>query len=321
MSQGDDLRAAVAAELGACEERVRALIQSATTLSEREVVAIGTRISEMNREAMGNLDALEGLSGEFQTGEVGGRASLEAAVRGQASALDTFLSGLNDGLSRQRDATAGIVDVARKIREFVAGIEVVALDLRMLTLNVKLEAARWGARGAAFATVAGGMRELTTEVQRVNEQIGALAATLSSLVTRIVANERTMQELGQQLTDQVSQRMAELRSAYEITRRSTAHAVATGTERANNLVALSNGILTHLQFQDRMAQTLHEVEAVVSRTRAITGELLAISPDIEVSAVLERARERAGTAVVRISSESELNSSDMKMNSGVVEMF
>ncbi len=321
MTHADDVRAAVAAELSACEERVRALIQTATSLSEREIVAIGTRIGEMNREALGNLDTFTGISGAFQSDDVGGRASLDAAMRGQTTALEAFVSALNTGLSQQRDATSGIVEVAKRIRAFVAGIEVVALDLRMLTLNAKLEAARWGSRGAAFATVAVGMRDLTTEVQRVNDQIGALATTLSSLATRIVENEQTMAELGQHLTEDVARRMGELRSAYEDARLSTAKAVATGTDRANHLVALSTGLLTNLQFQDRMAQTLREVELVVSRTRDITGELLVLAEDADVGAGLELARKRAGAAVLRISEESELNSSDMRMNSGVVELF
>jgi methyl-accepting chemotaxis protein len=320
----EDVRSAIAAELRACEERVRALIDAATTLSEREIVTIGTRIAEMNREAAGNLDALTGLSSEFQSGQVQGRASLEAAVRGQTGVLDAFTSALDDALGRQREATAGIVDVARKIQGFVAGIEVVALDLRMLTLNAKLEAARWGTQGAAFATVAAGMRDLTTEVQRVNERVGDLAATLSSQASRIVENEQSMQDLAQRLAQDVAERMGELRRAYEDTRSSTARAVAVGTERAHRMVALSTGMLTNLQFQDRMAQTLREVDVVVSRTGAITSDLMDTRDDGDggdVSAALREARERAGASVIRISEESELNSSDRHMTAGVVELF
>jgi methyl-accepting chemotaxis protein len=324
MSGREDVRTAVTAELTACEERVRGLIAAATNLSEREVVAIGTRIAELNREAVGNLDTLTGLSDEFQSGDVRGRSSLEASVRGQTMVLQAFVTSLNEGLAGQRGATAGIVDVARKIQGFVAGIEVVALDLRMLTLNAKLEAARWGSQGAAFATVAVGMRDLTTEVQRVNEQVGELAATLSALATRIVENENAMQTLSQRLTEDVSVRMNELRHAYEDARSSTAHAVAEGTERANRMVSLSTGMLTNLQFQDRMAQTLREVDAVVSRTRAVTAELLTKSVngvEIDVHAAVEEARQRAGADVIRLSAESELDSSDRGMRSGVVELF
>jgi len=320
---GQELRAAIAAELSACEERVHGLIKSATTLSEREIVAIGSRIAELNREALGNLDTLKGLSGEFRSEDVQGRASLEAAVNGQTVVLNAFVASLKESLGRQRGATAGIVDVARKIQGFVAGIEIVAVDLRMLTLNAKLEAARWGSQGAAFATVAAGMRDLTSEVQRVNDQVGELAATLSSLATRIVDNEQSMEALSLRLMQDVSEQMADLREAYEDARSSTAQAVATGNERANHLVALSTRMLTNLQFQDRVAQTLREVELVVSRTRAITDDLLNASfgDEGDVNAALTQARARAGADVLRLSAESELRSSDMEMQSGVVELF
>ncbi len=323
MTIPEDIRLAIAAELCESERRIRALIETATSLSEREIVAIGTRIAELNRAALGNLDTLSALSGEFQSDEVGGRASLEAAVLGQTAALEAFGSALHGALEQQRTATAGIVEAARKIRGFVAGIEVVSLDLRMLTLNAKLEAARWGSKGAAFATVAVGMKDLTTEVQRVNEQVGDLATTLASLAARILENENSMQDLGSRLTQDLTKRMAELRQAYEDARATTAHAVLVGTERANHLVALSTGMLTNLQFQDRMAQTLREVEVVVARTRSIADDLLSdsVSADGNLGAAIDRARERAGVGVVRLSAESELDSSDMRMNSGVVELF
>jgi methyl-accepting chemotaxis protein len=324
MSALDDVRDAIAVELRTCEARVHALIDSATTLSEREVVAIGTHIAEINREAVTNLDALTGLSSEFDTSAVQGRSSLETAVRGQEGILQAFASDLNEGLAHQREATAGIVEVARKIQGFVAGIEVVALDLRMLTLNAKLEAARWGSKGAAFVTVAIGMRDLTTEVQRVNEHVGSLATRLSSLATQVVDNEKVMHGLGLRLTEDVAARMNELRRAYDQTRTSTAKAVSAGTEGAHRMVAISTNTLTNLQFQDRMAQTLREAEAVVACARAVTDELLAyLGADSEgdVGAAIQRVRARSGNAVVRISAESELQSSDMGMQSGVVELF
>jgi hypothetical protein len=122
--------------------------------------------------------------------------------------------------------------------------------------------------------------------------------------------------------------MDQMRHAYEATRSSTALAVATGTDRANQLVALSTGMLTNLQFQDRMSQTLQEINRVVARSRAITGELLEYvgggdggEGGFDVGAALAGARARAGADVVRISSESELNSSDRGMSAGVVELF
>jgi methyl-accepting chemotaxis protein len=319
----DEVRAAVDAELRACEERVRGLLEAATTLSEREVVAIGARVADLNREARANLGTLTGLHDEFRPENVRGHSSLEAAVQAQTRLLGAFVASLNEALDHQRSATTGIVEVASKIRKFVAGIEVVAIDLRMLTLNARLEAARWGSQGAAFATVAAGMRSLTTEVQRVNEQVGELATTLSGLAKRIVENENAMQDLGQRLATDGAERMGDLKRAYEDARRSTAHAVFAGTEGANRMVALSTGMLTNLQFQDRMVQTLREVDAVVCRARAITADLLDVEggSEAEVRSALERVRDRAGNGAVRISAESELESSDRTMTSGVVELF
>ena len=318
-------REAIVAELDECVEHVTALTADATALSEREVIAAGKQIATLSLEARSSDETLGALSRQFGATQVDGQASLEAAVRGQAAALTSFLASLDEALALQSQATSGIVEVAREIGTLVAGIGSLSTDMSMLTINARIEAARWGSQGAAFGVIASGMRELTGEVQRVNSKVGDLATSLSSLASRLVENDDAVRALGANLKSDVTGRVEELHGAYGAAQRSALSAASVGSQLASRIAEFSSATLTNLQFQDRMAQTFREIDAFVGRSRAFTEEVLVLveknPEDGDVDDAIEEARARAGSGIVRISHESELSSSNRTMQSGVVELF
>jgi hypothetical protein len=123
----------------------------------------------------------------------------------------------------------------------------------------------------------------------------------------------------------VTQRLEELREAYTATQGSAASAVELSTRLSTRVIDFSNATLTNLQFQDRMAQSFREIDAMVKRSHDFTTIALAAADEdsdvIDVAAVVAEARERSGDGVVRVTRESELNSSDRTMQSGVVDLF
>ena len=319
------VRTAVLEELAGCAEHVCALTADATALSEREVIAAGTRIGELGQQARASLETIDQLSREFGSTKVEGRASLEAAVHAQTVALKSFVTALNEALALQGQATGGIMEVARQIGKLVDGIGALSTDMGMLSINARIEAARWGSQGAAFGVVACGMRELTGEVQRVNVRVGDLAATIGSLANRLADNDRAMRALGTELETEVSARVEELHGAYRATQRSAVTAASLGTDLAERIMVFSSATLTNLQFQDRLSQTFREIDAFVGRSRDFATVILTrveeAGDSADVDAVVHEARERAGTGVLRISRESELSSTDRGMQAGVVELF
>jgi methyl-accepting chemotaxis protein len=318
-------REAIAAELELCVEHVVALTADATQLSEREVVAAGRQIATLSHEARASSETLGDLSRQFGSSSVDGRASLEEAVRGQTDALTAFLGSLNEALTLQSQSTSGIVEVARQIGTLVAGIGSLSADMGILTINARIEAARWGSQAAAFDVIASHMRELTGEVQRVNTKVGGLATTITSLANRLVENDKVLHDLGTSLKTDVSARVEELHGAYGSAQRSAAAASEVGTHLTARIAEFSSATLTNLQFQDRMAQTFREIDAFVTRSRDFTTAVLVhieeSGEEADVDEAIAAARERAGSGIVRISHESELTASDRTMQSGVVELF
>jgi hypothetical protein len=112
-----------------------------------------------------------------------------------------------------------------------------------------------------------------------------------------------------------------LLEAFQGAQGTTELATRQGVERAQRLVKLTDDLLSHLQFQDRMAQVLAEANANLETTRAVTNELLARAATEDVENVVRDLRSKRRISTVRLSGESELASSDLSMESGVVMMF
>jgi hypothetical protein len=120
---------------------------------------------------------------------------------------------------------------------------------------------------------------------------------------------------------QIAQDLGQLLEAFQGAQGTTELAARQGVERAQRLVKLTDDLLSHLQFQDRMAQVLAEANANLETTRAVTNELLARAATEDVENVVRDLRSKRRISTVRLSGESELASSDLSMESGVVMMF
>lgn len=306
--------------MGYCRTRVTSLLDEASALSEREVLEAGCRIGEMRREVQATVQCLDAVMSLFAEG---GRGTLEMAVRRQAEATSRSSARLDRCLTEQHDATQAVIVLSTKIAAFVATIDALSSELRILTLNARLEAARWGQSGAAFGTVASSMTELTGAVCRANEQIGTLASDLSKLSSRIGDNERVMVGIGEEMNLLAEKQTAELLSAYDKARYASTHALDETSTKARVLLAASDGLLSNLQFQDRMKQILTEACNVVKQTEGVTAqyETERTGDSAADEGRMAALRARSGNAAVRLTGESELDGSDRGQKAGVVELF
>jgi methyl-accepting chemotaxis protein len=321
MSDLDRIHHAIDDELAACAERVSQLLKDASDLSEREVLAAGERVSAIKDEARAHLESLKSVTRTFQSGHESDTGNLSVAIAAQSRVIERLIARLRAGQAVQREATAAVAEAAERIDKFVGTIGDIAIGLRVLTLNARIEAARRGAQGAAFATIADSMRSLTTDVQSANEGIGAGSTELTRCSHKVQETDADMQSLMTEAETELSSELHKLLRAYEGAQNTSTAAARVAVTRASKMVELTNDILSHLQFQDRMAQVLMEANRNIDKTRSTTNEILSRAGDENVDDLLGELRQKGLFARVRLSGESELDSSDRGMESGVVMMF
>jgi methyl-accepting chemotaxis protein len=315
------VRESVDSEIAACAERVRGLLAEATGLSEREVMAAGERIGAVKAEAREHLEALQVVARTFESDDKSSKGSLADAIAAQSRTVDDLISRLQAAHAVQSDAAASVAAAAVRIDRFVSVIGNIATGLHVLTLNARIEAARRGAQGTAFATIADSMRSLATDVQQANYGIGALSSDLTASAGAAQDVNATMVTLMEQAKLRFARDLGQVLQAFQGAQGTTELAARAGVERALRLVKLTDDLLSHLQFQDRMAQVLAEANANLETTRATTSELLARAATEDVEDVIRDVLSKRKISTVRLSGESELASSDVGMESGVVMMF
>lgn len=130
---------------------------------------------------------------EVATAVVRGTTEQAHRIADLAAMLAQTASAIEEGARRQSEALAHaratlainkpVIDALTRSAEGVASISasvsVIAQESRMLSLNARIEAARAGDAGRAFAVVAAEMAALTGRTKHATDDIGARAAAIS----------------------------------------------------------------------------------------------------------------------------------------------
>ena len=319
----EHIAAALAEEMDECEGKIHALLDQSIALSEAEVLSAAENITDMNRDAQEHVVALDALRVQFHDGQ--GSGTLSSALEKQRRTLAAYVGAMNEGLGAQHESAERAMGCTNQITGLANEIESISSALAVLTLNARIEAARGGASGAAFGTIADCMRALSTQVKEANARVADLAANLKEIIPPIEQSSRALRTQNSALASDITAQLVDLGDAYEKARKAASEVIVGGSEHARRVVTRTHQVLSHLQYQDRMAQTLREVEAVLERARRVElGMLEGLSPgydSADVARALSEARAAAPAGTRRLSGESELASTDVSLESGEVMLF
>lgn len=250
------LGALVDAEPEEARECARAIVAASTEQIARTTAALG----RVNDAARAHLGLLDGLRPQLDAEDAQG-------FRGRLSALEVelacFLSSHRDwsklaGQSVGR-ARARAPELARTVDE----MHRIALELSMLGVATRVEAARLGDRGTDFRAVGERIQELVAAVRGALRRnmgfSGELARALGSIAGAVHGLERSTLEFSETLE-------ADLRDqerASESALRAVDDAFESTRLGACAIRDASFEAIRHLQFQDRMTQELESIERIL----------------------------------------------------------
>jgi methyl-accepting chemotaxis protein len=256
---------AVAEEQARLRWLIMSVVGGAIKFSETEVMAAVSNLTGIQHEARQH-------TGDLQ--EIVARRDREGeATRDAMGHQARFCQESSLRLRQQSDAAARALRLTDEISTTVRDIGKISNAVRVLTINGYIESTRLGGEGRVFAVIAEQLRELSDQVRAANEDIRDLAADLSELIPVIADNSRALLQLTEQFAEEHAEKLAACHGQHSTAQREICAAVQEARERAERIIQRASRALSHLQFQDRMAQNLRDIEEIAANTEQLFQEM------------------------------------------------
>lgn len=257
------------------------LVQEST---EREVLAANRALSSIYQQMRAYAVDLE----RFKAEESGasGASSFFAVLGRLASAIPDSLSALVQQSQQQAALAMQGERQASSINTLVGKISDISLATKILAVNARIEAARAGDRGSGFVVVADNLRELSKQVDVSVSSIEEMGEGVKQTLVKVARGAEALGNDGAVKSKALTSGVADCQRAY---REAVLASLEGFQHRAVEIRDCANKALEHLQFQDRLQQSLVRVaedqRAALERLHALAAQVEA-SPELHSAAQL-----------------------------------
>lgn len=302
-----------------------ASVQLADVVTQTEEAAISLI------EHMADIDALsEVMAGDARdlSATVLSTQSQLAKVSESNVELAQVVHRLTETYVRRSRRLSVLVEDVRGLDRHVSAIEEVTRATKILALNAKIEAARAGAAGAAFAIVADEVRALSERSDKAAKAIGASIIQVTAELREVLADDDVLAD-GEGAIDlsnllagednafvrehgNVAQALRDLAQLINEIFGETVQAAARVEQTSAELTSRTTGAVGEVQFQDIGRQMIEHVTSIVDDMRQQSVRVIAYTrgevparevresvrsvDDLRDSHVMDRQRDRHAEA-------------------------
>jgi hypothetical protein len=265
-------------------EQSRAFTADATRSALAAVGALGASI-RTHAEDLSVLAALARGAGRHEAG-----AGVTSAVEGMVQCTRVLSGRVHSMATEQHQAAARGAQALESIAALAREVDVVTADARLLGVNANIAATRLGHLGTAAAVIATRVQGFAAEMATEGRELTQLTREIVAVLPAITARSAGLLEESQALSQQTSERLAEIEGAHG----------AVGSE-------LSSGVSDCERNAAAALSRVHSVETAL-RAHLSVEELLgdaadaaAAGDEADAARALERASRSSLAAVVPIS--------------------
>lgn len=231
-------------------QRIRELNQMTAdevTAAARLVDEAVDRARSYVQESQRTLQRLEGRGDQDDLGKLLGSQSV---------LLRDHSREMSERAAVQDERARHAVAAAKSIGDLASTIERLAGEARLLAVNARIESARLGAQSAGFQVLASEMQRLSDEVAGANERVSELAARLGSDLPFIAQHARELRAALDAFGLTAAAQLDETERGVGSLRADVATISRAGGAAMADILRVTHAALSHLQFQDVVAQEL-----------------------------------------------------------------
>lgn len=254
-------------------KRVRS-INETTSQEVREAAHFLNSVVESARLYVADSQrALSRLQGE-------GNDSIGQLLSKQTEFLRKHSSEMSERAAAQDERARQAAAAAKSIADLAASIERLAGEARLLAVNARIESSRLGAHSAGFEVLAAEMQRLSDEVASTNERVGELAERLGHDLPWIAQHARDFRRAMEDFSTTATMQLDETERGVLELRNQVQRASKTGGAVIEDILRASQSALSHLQFQDVIAQDLRQLDGQARAAQIEALQVLDADPSV-----------------------------------------
>jgi methyl-accepting chemotaxis protein len=196
-----------------------------------------------------------------------GEDSLGQMLTNQSTFLRGHAREMSERAALQDERARGAAAAAKSIADLAASIERLAGEARLLAVNARIESSRLGAQSAGFEVLASEMQRLSDEVASTNERVGELAGRLGQDLPWIAQHARDFRKEMETFSSTATVQLDDTERAVGELRSQLKSAAQGGGIVMEEILRASGAALSHLQFQDVIAQELRQLDGVARQAQ------------------------------------------------------
>lgn len=187
------------------------------------------------------------------------------------TAFDLLLARLASASQRARsgaERVRALEQVAARVESSIGQVDAIAMSVRLLAINAKIEAARDGDRNAGFCVVATEMEHCAGQSTTIAEDVRGMARELSEALRSLADSLRL--EADAAAADMAASR-AEIENALkavELAHESIRRQLTNAGDLSRDFAREISSAVVALQFQDRVSQRMAHVIDALRQTHA-----------------------------------------------------
>lgn len=252
--------------------RIARSLQDTRDTTEHAVLSIGNEISTLFDIAVNNNDSvkrsLRNVVGHSDNDdEEQSEPTIRELIESIRRSIDAFVEHAHSYFQQQSQNAEESWSRFENVAKSVVEIEEIADSSKVLAINAKIESARLGESGAAFAVVSNHLSSFSESIQHANsliaESIRLMRDTMQQSREAAQEVEQELGEFSQRLVEEVASVEGHTQTLTESMHTTLSQVTASGIEMIDH----SRNALSELQFQDPMVQGLkrteHEVQKLI----------------------------------------------------------
>lgn len=233
-------------------------LESVMKETDAAAMQLGSSFERISRQTHEQAESTKGI---FASIEGGGQGHRNLMLESE-NALHKVLNDLSESVALVKSTTDSlgvIVNDLQSVRGVVGEIDVIAKNIRLLSLNASIEAARAGEHGRGFAVVAEEVRRLAdtshSAAFKIRDSVKNISSSVENIFEKINASSAEIADYISSATSAINDTMSRLNM---IMQNANEKMELVGKDTETLSVEIGNVVFS-LQFQDITRQKMEHV--------------------------------------------------------------